>query len=199
MFIVGLTGGIGSGKSTVAALFAEKGIAVIDTDQLSRDVTTPGKSALAKIAAYFGPSILDGEGKLNRGRLRTIIFSDENKRKWLEQLLHPLIIDEMHRFAEKSSSPYVIAMIPLLFETESIPLIDRILVIDTSEDQQILRTQKRDNLTAEEVKSIISTQIIRNERLQKAHDVIFNDGKIEDLIPQVNKFHELYLRLAHCR
>lgn len=196
MLIIGLTGGIGSGKTTVAKLFAERGVTVIDTDQLARDVTEPGRPALQSIAEKFGASILQANGSLNRTALRKIVFTDENKRLWLENLLHPLILDEMKKQANAAKSPYCIVVIPLLLETNLNHLINRILVIDTNEKEQIKRTQLRDNSTENEIKSIIATQATRVNRLSAAHDIIENNGSITDLTPQVDRLHGFYLALA---
>ncbi len=195
MLVIGLTGGIGSGKSTVAKLFAEKSVTIIDTDQLSRDVTKPGTETLKKIAAQFGTEILHKDGTLNRSKLRKIIFNDESKRLWLEKLLHPLIRAEVKRHIESAKPPYSIVIIPLLFETEHNPLIQRSLVVDTLEEQQIKRTVERDKLSREEVKVILKSQVNRMKRLNAADDVIVNTGKIEDLRPQVEKLHKFYLSL----
>lgn len=196
MLVVGLTGGIGSGKTTVAKLFEKLGATIIDTDQLARDVTEPNQIALQKMGDHFGSRILKADGSLNRTELRKIVFDDEKERTWLEQLLHPLIREEMKRKIETAQTPYCIVIIPLLFETEPNPLIDRILVVDTSENEQIKRTQTRDNITADEVKAILKTQVNRTERLSSAHDVIINEGPLKDLIPQVERLHDFYTNLA---
>jgi dephospho-CoA kinase len=194
-YVIGLTGGIGSGKTTVANLFAEKGITVIDTDQLARDVILPGQAALKNIHEKFGSEVISPDGTLNRAALRKIIFQDSAKRVWLEQLLHPLIRAEMQRQIETSTSPYCIVVIPLLFETEPNPLINRILTVDIPEEEQIKRAQLRDQLPAEEIATILKTQASRELRLQKSHDVIHNHGTIKDLQSQVEKLHQHYLTL----
>lgn len=195
-YAIGLTGGIGSGKTTVAKLFAGKGITVIDTDQLAREVTQPGHPALDKIVEKFGAKILSTDGTLNRAALRKRIFENTEERVWLEQLLHPLIRAETKRQAEASTSPYCIIVIPLLFETEANPLINRVLVVDVAEEDQILRTQNRDKIPPEEIAAILKTQVARTFRLKKANDIIYNDGTIEDLEPQVEKLHQFYLTLV---
>jgi dephospho-CoA kinase len=197
MLVIGLTGGIGSGKTTVAKLFANRGITIIDTDQLARDVTDFGQAALAKIAEKFGPEILFANGTLNRVALRKIVFADEAKRRWLEELLHPLIRTEIKKQVNQAQSPYCIVVIPLLFETEPNPLIQRILVVDTPEKNQIERTQNRDGMPLEEIEAILLTQVNRAHRLKKAHDIIENHGSIADLERQVNRLDELYRHMNH--
>lgn len=196
MLVIGLTGGIGSGKSTVANLFAELGATIIDTDQLARDVTQPGQPALKKIAKHFGPEILLPDNSLNRSALRKIIFADDKNRRWLENLLHPLIRQEMERLISSATSPYCIAVIPLLLETKPNPLIDRILVVDASEEQQIARAYNRDNVSRDDIAAIIKTQVSREHRIKAAHDVITNTGSLEELAHQVEKLHQLYLQEA---
>lgn len=196
MLVIGITGGIGSGKTTVAKLFSERGVTVIDSDQLARDVTQTGQPALQHIIDKFGSDILLANGNLNRSALRKIIFTDNTHRDWLEKLLHPLIRSEMKRQVDASTSPYVIVVIPLLLETEPNPLINRILVIDAPETAQIKRTQTRDNATEEEIKTIIKTQIKRTERLAKADDLIINDGSLIDLNSQVDRLNGFYRALA---
>jgi dephospho-CoA kinase len=196
MLVVGLTGGIGSGKTTVAKLFAEKGITVIDTDQLARDVTRPDQPALKQITDQFGAHLLQTDGTLNRSALRKIVFNDENSRVWLEKLLHPLIRAEMQRQVNTAKSAYCIVVIPLLLETERNPLIDRILVIDSPEDDQLKRTQLRDNATEQEIRAILTTQVNRTTRLRAADDIIENVGPAKNLIPQVDRLHGFYTALA---
>jgi dephospho-CoA kinase len=195
-FVVGLTGGIGSGKSTVAKLFADKGITVIDTDQLARDVVEPNQPALQAIYQKLGPTILLPDGHLNRSLLRQMIFKNSSLRMWLENLLHPLIRDEIKHQTEISLSPYCIVVIPLLFETSPNPLIDRILTVDLPEEDQVKRTQIRDHLTDEEVKAILKSQVNRELRLEKSDDIIRNEGSVQELIPQVDNLHHLYLLLS---
>jgi dephospho-CoA kinase len=196
MYVIGLTGGIGSGKSTVAQLFEKKGITIIDTDQLAREVTRVGQDVLPKIANHFGKNILLSDGSLNRKLLRTIIFSDNTQRLWLEQLLHPLIRAEMEKQIQLAKSPYCIVIIPLLFETSPNPLINRILVVDSTEEQQLQRTQNRDNTSLEEAQSILRAQVKREHRLSHATDIIYNTGSMDDLNQEVEKWHQLYSSLA---
>lgn len=196
MLVIGLTGGIGSGKSTVAKKFAERGVTVIDTDQLARDVTQAKSPAVMQIAEQFGSGVLQADGSLNRTALRKIVFNDENKRLWLEKLLHPLIYAEMERQINKSKTPYCIVVIPLLLETERHKIINRVLVVDTLEKEQIKRTEQRDNCTAKEVQAILETQVKRPQRLAAADDIIENNGSISDLIPQIDRLHGFYIALA---
>ena len=196
MLVVGLTGGISSGKSTVADLFAKKDVPIIDADQLARALTIPGTPALNQIIKLFGQEIVLPDGTLDRKKLGNLIFRDATKRKQLEELLHPLIRAEMKRQIEALNTPYCIAMIPLLLETTQNPLINRILVVDTSEESQISRTMARDHLSREAVEAILKTQMDRQKRLSLADDVICNDGTYENLIPQVDELHEDYLLLA---
>lgn len=196
MLVIGLTGGIGSGKSTVANLFAEKGITVIDTDQLARDITLPGQAALHKIVEKFGAGILLPDKTLNRAQLRKVIFADPHKRRWLEKLLHPLIRAEMQQLIAVATPPYCVVVIPLLLETAPNPLIKRILVVDAPEEQQIQRAKRRDKLSEEEIKAIINTQVTREIRLATADDIIYNDKTREQLFSQIEKLHQAYLALS---
>jgi len=192
MFVVGLTGGIGTGKSTVAELFALKGITIIDSDQLTREVSNKHE-VLTQIVKKFGAIVLNKDGSLNRPTVRTLIFDNETNRNWLEQLLHPLIRGEMQNRIETSTSSYTIVVIPLLFETTPNPLLDRKLVIDAPFDLQLTRAANRDRATHSEIQKIIHSQMQREERLALADDVIYNTGTTEELIPQVDKLHEFYL------
>lgn len=196
MLVIGLTGGIGSGKSTVGKLFSELGINVVDADKVARDVTQVGQPALQEITDKFGPEILSPDGTLNRAALRKIVFADTEKREWLENLLHPLIRAEMKRLLRSQDMPYCIVMIPLLLETEPNPLIDRILVVDVPESEQIKRTEVRDNATADEIKAIMKTQVSRSQRLAAADDIIENAGTLAGLMPQIKRLHDFYCALS---
>ncbi|MDB6061851.1 MAG: dephospho-CoA kinase [Verrucomicrobiaceae bacterium] len=196
MFVVGVTGGIGSGKTAVTNIFAALGIDIVDADVVSRIVVEPGTPALKKIAAHFGASILQTDGALNRAALRQIVFKDLSEKTWLEQLLHPLIAQETQSQLQQATSPYVIFVSPLLAETAQKNFCDRLLVIDVSEDMQLQRTMTRDSNSAEQVQRIMAAQICREARLRFADDVIENNGTQEQLHEQVLEMHQRYLILA---
>lgn len=195
MHVIGLTGGIGSGKSTVAGLFAEYGIPIIDADQVARELVAPGQPALQRIVQTFGEEILNGDGTLDRKKLRDLIFHDSKQRKQLEAILHPLIREDMLDQLDSLEAPYAILVIPLLVDTGNWEMIDRILVVDTEEDLQIERVMQRDNVSLEQAEAIIDNQVSRQERLAAADDVIENIGNTEDLKIQVKRLHEFYLNL----
>jgi len=194
---LGLTGGIGCGKSTVATLFAEQGVAIIDADQIARQVVEPGTAALTQISQHFGPNMLTPEGRLNRQALRQHIFDHPDDREWLNQLLHPLIRQEMTRAADAAATPYVILMIPLLFENGLQTLVQRTLVIDVAEQTQVARVCQRDGNSPELVRQIMQAQIGRAERLALADDILQNDAiAITLLREKVIHLHHNYLQLA---
>lgn len=195
-FILGLTGGIGSGKTTVANLFHKQGIELVDADVIAREVVELGSAGLEAIEEHFGRSILQADGSLDRAKLRERIFTDESERIWLNSLLHPMIRQTMLSSAKNADSDYVILVVPLLFENGLDSLVDRTLVVDISPDLQIQRTAERDNVSEAQIANIIASQISREERLQKADDIIDNRGEIADLKEQVNRLHQLYLALA---
>ena len=196
MFIVGLTGGIGSGKSAVSACFEKLGITVVDADIAARAVVEKGRPALAAIAGHFGDGILTGEGALDRAALRQIVFQDDEQRSWLERLLHPLIFEELQAGLRNSDSAYSVLVSPLLVETGQHRLTQRILVVDIPEALQLARTMARDNNSAQQVKAIMKTQASRERRLASADDVLVNDGDLADLEHRVNQLHQRYLQLA---
>ena len=195
-FVVGLTGGIGSGKTTVANLFAAEGVALVDADIVAREVVAPGSKGLEAIVTHFGAEILTPEGELDRAKLRQRIFSNPEEREWLNQLLHPMIRQEMLAQVEKATSAYVIMVVPLLFENGLDRLVNRTLVVDISPELQINRTVKRDNVDASQVNSIISSQSSRSEKLARADDIIDNQGEISTLKREVLALHQRYLQLS---
>lgn len=196
MFVVGVTGGIGSGKTAATERFAALGITIVDADVASRIVVEPGTVALQKIAAHFGADTLQSDGSLNRAVLRKIIFADAEEKVWLEKLLHPLIAAEIQHQLQTATSPYVIFVSPLMTESNQHELCDRILVIDAPEELQLQRTIQRDNNDASQVQRIIASQASRQHRLQHADDVIENTGSLENLSQQVGILHTRYLQLA---
>jgi dephospho-CoA kinase len=192
---IGLTGGIASGKSTVARRFAELGVAVIDADAAARTVVAPGTPGLAEVAKRFGPGVLTGTGELDRRALRDLIFGDSGSRRDLESILHPLIRAEMDRSAQQAPGPYIVMAIPLLVEGGSRGRVDRVLVVDVDEDLQLRRVMARDGCTLEQARSILAAQASRPARLAAADDVLQNDGTVTDLRQAVDRLHERYLRL----
>ena len=198
MFIIGLTGGIGSGKSTIAKHFTALGIPCIDADQTARDVVQPGEPALAAIAQHFGQEVIQTDGTLDRRQLREKIFADPAARAWLNNLLHPLIRQRMVQQCQQAQGPYCILMVPLLFENHLQSLVQRTLVVDVDEATQIRRTMLRDNTTEEQVKAIIAAQCPRQQRLALADDVIQNgdDVTVTQRQQAVYALHQHYLQLA---
>jgi dephospho-CoA kinase len=198
MLIVGLTGGIGSGKSTVAAHFVAMGVTCIDADQIARDVVQLGEPALVSLVQHFGNIIINADGSLNRRVLREKIFADPAARTWVNNLLHPLIRQKMLQQCHASNGPYCILMVPLLFENNLQSLVHRTLVVDVDENTQIRRTMQRDQTTEAQVKAILNAQCSRQHRLDLADDIINNsDGiTIEQREQQINRLHQKYLQLA---
>lgn len=196
MLRIGLTGGIGSGKSTVAALFAEHAVPVIDADAIAHQLTLPGGIAIAQIVQAFGTDILAPDKSLDRKRLAARIFNDSAQRTRLEAILHPLIRAEMQSAMDKLKAPYCLLVIPLLIETRQQKLVDRILVVDVDEITQLQRTQARDGRSADEIRAILAAQIDRSQRLKQADDYITNNGDREALKTQVDALHRKYLSLA---
>jgi len=196
MFVVGVTGGIGSGKTAVTDRFSQLGITIVDADLASRVIVEPGRKALIEIAEHFGDDVLLRNGELDRAELRTRIFTDPAERAWLEQLTHPLIGAEITRQLQASTSPYTIFVSPLLIETTQAQLADRILLVDVPVDVQISRTMHRDANSEEQVRAIIASQASREERHAKADDIILNDQGLEWLDQEVARLHQYYLELA---
>ena len=196
MFVVGLTGGIGSGKTVASDRFEELGVKVVDADIASRVVVEIGKPALSSIEAKFGSDVILDDGSLNRAKLREIIFKDDEAKSWLESLLHPLIGQHILDEIASATSRYVILVSPLLFETTQFQMCNRTLLIDVPKDIQILRTAKRDKVPESQVEKIIASQMDRDQKISKADDVIVNDGEIGDLISKIDKIHQRYIELA---
>ena len=197
MYVVAITGGIGSGKTTVANQFAALGIEVVDADLIAREVVEPGTPALAAIASHFGPGILDEQGRLDRRALRERIFSDPAAKFWLNALLHPIIRSEMLRQCAAVSSPYCLLVVPLLVENRLTELADRVLVIDVDEATQIERTCHRDGVSREQAQAILASQASRSERLAMADDVLDNQsGTTETIRARILALHETYLAFA---
>jgi dephospho-CoA kinase len=195
-YVVGLTGGIGSGKSTVADFFADQGIQLVDADLLAREVVEPGSAALPRIAEHFGARILLADGSLHRQLLREIIFSDAAEKSWLENLLHPVVSDLMKSRISTCASPYCLLVSPLLLETPQHEMVNRILVVDVRVETQLARTLKRDQSDANTIKAIIASQISRQDRLQRANDILDNELGLEQIETQVQHLHQNYLRVA---
>jgi dephospho-CoA kinase len=193
---IGLTGGIASGKTTVANLFAARGVPVLDTDQIARDVVEPGQPALAQVVAAFGPDMLGQDGRLDRPRLRARVFADPDSRQRLEAILHPAIRAELARRAEAAGGPYQVWVIPLLVEGGQVDRVDRILVVDCPEAVQLARVMARDGETEASARAILAAQASRAQRLAAADDVIVNDGSEADLAPQVAALDARYRALV---
>ncbi len=195
-YTIGLTGGIASGKSAVSKLFQELGVAVIDTDQISRELVSPGTDGLEAIRQHFGPEILESSGELDRRRLRQIIFSEPAQKQWLENLLHPLIRARARELLAATTGSYAILVVPLLLESEHYGFVDRVLVVDIPESLQISRVMARDGCSQAVAKNILSAQMPRQDRLARADDIIENSGSLEDLKHKVLELHEKYQRLS---
>jgi dephospho-CoA kinase len=196
MFVVGVTGGIGSGKSAATHRFADLGIDIVDADLASRAVVEPGTPALQQITEHFGDTILIPGGALDRAALRKRIFDNEQEKQWLETLLHPLIGKEIRRELESATSRYVIFVSPLLIEAQQDIYCDHVLVIDVPEELQVQRTVSRDNNDEAQVRRIINSQATRQQRLDKADDVIENIGELPELERQIDQLHQKYLVMA---
>jgi dephospho-CoA kinase len=201
MFAVGLTGGIGSGKSTVADLFAARGVTLVDTDLIAHRVTAPNGVAMAAISAQFGPEFVAADGSMDRARMRTLVFGDEAARKRLEAITHPLIRSETEREMREARGAYVMAVVPLLVESGTWKTrVERVLTVDCSVETQIARVMRRNGFTREQVLAIIARQATREARLAAADDIVDNDGAtLESLEQKVEALHQKYLRLAHAR
>lgn len=194
-WILGLTGGIGSGKSAAAERFVELGVHLVDADQAARWVVEPGRPALASIVERFGAGVLLDDGQLDRSALRQKIFADPQQRRWLEALLHPLIGQEIFSYLAKAESPYAVYVSPLLIESGQSEKVQRVLVIDAPQALQVQRTLARDNTNPEQVQAILQAQLAREERLRHADDVVVNDRDLAALHEQIDRLHDFYLTL----
>jgi dephospho-CoA kinase len=192
---IGLTGGIGSGKSAVSQIFTDLGVTVIDTDLLSRELVKQGSPLLNKIKQYFGNEIISKSGELDRKQLRQLVFKDKAKKQWLEKLLHPEIKYLLLEQLKKISEIYVVVVVPLLLENNNYNFINRILVVDCSEALQLSRAITRDQSSSDEIKKIIASQMPRSKRLMLADDIIVNEGTLESLEEKVLELHEKYQKL----
>lgn len=199
-YCIGLTGGIGSGKSSAAEIFRELGAAVVDTDAIAHELTRPGGAALSEIRSQFGADFIAADGGLDRPRLRRLVFNDPASKKKLEAILHPRIRAESAARLAAASEPYAIIAVPLLLETGAYAeLTDRVLVVDCAEELQVARTMRRSAITADEVREIMAAQLPRSERLARADDVIHNDADMASLRRQAEALHIKYLALAGSR
>lgn len=195
MFILGLTGGIGSGKSAASAYFRDQGIVVVDADIVAREVVEPGQPALLAIKQRYGSEALHDDGTLNRAWLRAKVFAEPDERKWLESQTHPRIRDSIIAQLKAATSPYAILESPLLFESGQSELVARTLVIDVPEEIQVERASSRDGNEEEQIRRIIAAQIPRSERLQRTDDAVDNSGNLEALYSQLEPLHQSYLQL----
>ncbi|MDA3869157.1 MAG: dephospho-CoA kinase [Gammaproteobacteria bacterium] len=197
MLKIGLTGGIGSGKSTVAELFSELGVTVIDADQISHQLTRSGSDSFRAIRQLLGDEFINAEGELDRKKIARHIFSNPDKKAALENMLHPRIRQRMLQEVERAKhDAYIILSIPLLLETGFTDLIDRILVVDADDEIRIQRTRQRDDRSEQQIRAIMRQQVERDRRLQCADDVIYNNGSLEDLRNAVDRLHQQYLAMA---
>ncbi|MDP2501477.1 dephospho-CoA kinase [Vibrio splendidus] len=195
--IIGLSGGIASGKTTVANLFNEHfNIDIVDADIVAREVVAVGSDGLKQITDHFGEAILLEDGSLNRSKLRELIFSDPTEKQWLNDLLHPMIRNKIDSDLSKVTSPYGLLVAPLLVENQMQSMADRVLIVDVPTEVQIERTISRDNVSREQVASILKSQASREQRLAVADDVIKNHTKNQELLPQITDLHQKYLAIS---
>ena len=194
MFVLGITGGIGSGKTAVTDIFSELNIDVIDADIASRKAVEKGSSSLKEIEDHFGSEIILNDGNLDRQKLREVIFDKEEEKDWLEKLLHPQILKIINSELAESRTSYTILVSPLLFETGQYKLCSRTLLVDVEEKLQIARASKRDNVSEEQIKSIIEAQMPRSEKITLANDIVTNNGTLEDLRKEIISLHNNYLK-----
>jgi dephospho-CoA kinase len=195
-YVVGISGGIGSGKTTVTDLFAKYGVEVIDADVIAREVVEPGTPALAAIVAKFAESVLDQAGGLDRAKLRTLVFNNSEVKNWLNQLLHPAIREQMLIQTQQAKSAYCLLSVALLVENKLYEQVDRVVIVDVLEQTQLQRTLLRDKTNEQQIRAIMSAQATRQQRLAVADDVIDNNGKADELAKQVAQLHKKYLQFA---
>lgn len=196
MLKVGLTGGIGSGKTAVSDRFADLGASVVDTDVLAREVVEPGEPALDELVKHFGEAILDDDGRLDRARLREMVFSDPGKKQRVESILHPAIrqrLQDQLKKLEKEEHPYCIIVVPLLVETDFQQMVDRVLVVEAPRERRTQWVMSRSGMNREQVEAVMDTQASSEARRAVAHDIIDNDGSLADLLAKVDRFHAKYL------
>lgn len=198
-WVLGLTGGIASGKSAAAECFSALGVPLVDADQAARWVVEPGRPALAQIIEHFGAQLLQENGELDRAALRALIFSDPAQRRWLEALLHPLIHAEISQFLSTADAPYAILVSPLLIESGQRALTQRLLVVDVAHELQISRAKQRDGVDEAQVRAILAAQASREQRLAQAHEVLVNDRDLGWLRSEVERLHQFYLTLKEGR
>ena len=196
VFVVGLTGGIGSGKSAATAIFENLGIDIVDADEVARDVVEVGSEGLRHIAEHFGETILLEDGSLDRAALRERVFADAKEKHWLNGLLHPLIRSRMQQLISESTSPYCILSVPLLVENKLTEMCNHVVVVDCPETMQLERALKRDGSTEQTIKSIMASQATRQERVSAADDVLDNSTTLEALASQIATIHQKLLSLA---
>jgi dephospho-CoA kinase len=196
-FVVAVTGGIASGKTTVAKLFETLGAGLVDTDDIAHELTRAGQPAVEQIRQQFGSDYMDAEGALHRARMRALVFSDADARRKLEAILHPLIRARAAARVDSSPAPYVLLVVPLLVETGGYRgLVQRVLVVDCDEELQVTRAMRRGGLSEEQARAIVASQATREQRLQAADDVISNNAGLAELAEQVRQLHASYLAMA---
>ncbi len=193
-YIIGLTGGIGSGKSTISGMFEKLGAEIVDADKISHALVSKNEPLYKEIVNHFGSQILNDQEQLNRPLLRKIIFNDSEEKAWLEELMHPAIKNTILGIVKESQNPYIILSVPLLLESGNYEFVDRVLVIDVPESLQLERIGKRDSISTDLAQSIIKSQISRSERNKKADDIIVNDAPMEDIRKLVVQLHNKYLQ-----
>jgi dephospho-CoA kinase len=192
-FVVGVSGGIGSGKTTVTNIFSSLGVEVVDADVIAREVVSVGTPGLNAIVKKFGQQIVSESGELNRSSLRQLVFSQPELKEWLNRLLHPLIREQMQQQTQSAKSVYCILSVPLLVENNLIKSVDRVLIVDVSEATQLQRTIRRDNSNEQQISAIMRAQASREQRLAVADDVVLNEGSPIELLEKVTELHQCYL------